>query len=132
MECTISQEQGRVAVTVFHITGDIDAESYEQLQTQAQQAIKGGTRYMLIDMAKVPYVSSYGIRALSQIFTWLRDTAHGDDDASISQGVRDGTYKSHGLKLLNPTAQVQKVLSATGLDMFLEVHSHRDKAIASF
>jgi anti-anti-sigma factor len=132
MECTISHEQGRVPVTVFKLKGDLDVETYEQLQTQAQQTIQSGTRYMLLDMAQVPYVSSYGIRALSQIFTWLRDSANGDDDASISHGVRDGTYKSHGLKLFSPTAQVLKVLSATGLDMFLEIHTNRETAINSF
>ena len=42
MEIKITQEQGRVPVTVLHLTGDLDGLSYEDLQTQAEQAIQSG------------------------------------------------------------------------------------------
>jgi hypothetical protein len=40
MEIVVSQELGRVPITVFHIQGDINTETYDPLQTQAQQAIQ--------------------------------------------------------------------------------------------
>ena len=132
MEITISQEQGRVPVTVFHIKGDINTETYDRLQAQAQQAMQAGARYLLLDLAQVPYVSSYGIRAISQIFTWLRDLAQDQDEAAISKGLRDGTFKSPHLKLTNPSQRVLKVLTTAGVDMFLEIHSDLKQAIASF
>jgi anti-anti-sigma factor len=132
MEITISDEQGRVPVKVFHIQGEIDAESFEQLEAQAQQAIQDGSRYIVLDLEQVSYVSSYGIRGISQIFSWLRDTAGGEDREAISKGFRDGTYKSHHLKLVNPTRQVEKVLSTAGIDMFLEIHPDLERAVASF
>ena len=132
MEITVSQEKGRVPVTVMHITGDIDAETFGQLEAQAQQAIQNGTHYLILDLAKVPYVSSYGIRAISQIFTWLRDSDHGEDDASLSHGLRDGTFKSRHLKLASASQQVVKVLSMTGVDMFLESYPSVKEALASF
>lgn len=132
MEITVSQENGRVPVTVMHITGDIDAETYGQLEAQAQQAIQNGTHYLVLDMTKVPYVSSYGIRAISQIFTWLRDSVHGEDDSALSHGLRDGTFKSRHLKLAGAPQPVVKVLSMTGVDMFLESHKTVKEAIASF
>ncbi|HVN56069.1 MAG TPA: STAS domain-containing protein [Anaerolineaceae bacterium] len=131
MEIRVSQEQGRVPVTVFHIEGDIAAGTYEVLEAQAKQAIQSGSRHILLDLVKVPYVSSYGIRGISQIFTWLRE-ADGEDTAKLSSGIRDGTYTSCCLKLVNPSRQVLQALTTAGIDMFLEIHNDMKKAIASF
>jgi anti-anti-sigma factor len=131
MEIVVSQEQGRVPVTVFHIKGDINTETYERFQSQAQQAIQSGARYLLLDLSEVPYVSSYGIRAISQVFTWLRDS-QSEDDAVVSKGLRDGTWKSPHLKLLKPNPRVLKVLTTSGVDMFLEIHDDLRQAIATF
>ncbi len=130
MEISVSQEQARVPVTVFHITGDIDAGTSGQLESQAQQAIQAGTRFLLLDLTKVPYVSSYGVRGISQIFNWLRDKS--EDDHALSHGLRDGKFKAHHLKLANPTPHVRDVLITAGIDMFIEIHSDLNKAVASF
>ncbi len=132
MEITISNQLARVPVTVFHIKGDIDTNTAGQLQEQADQAIQGGTHYLLLDLSEVPYVSSYGIRTISHIFSVLRDQTSGDDDASLSKGLRDGHYKSAHLKITNPTKPVLNVLNATGMDMFLEIHNNLQEAITSF
>lgn len=132
MEIKVTQEQGRVPVTVFHLEGDLSGESYEQLETRADQAIKAGTRYLLLDMNGVAYMSSAGIRAINQIFDWLRSLPDGEDEAAIPAGLRDGTFKSRRLKLANLSRQVQKTLSVTGIDMFLEFHNDLPKAVASF
>ncbi len=132
MEIKVSQEQGRVPVTVFHLEGDLAAESYEQLQAQARQAIDSGTRYLLLEMAKVPYVGSAGIRAINQIFAWMRSLPDGEDEAAIPSGLRDGTFKSRRLKLANLSRQAQKTLATAGIDMFLDIHSDLQSAIASF
>ena len=130
MEIVVSQEQGRVPVTVLHVKGDINTETYDQLQKQAEQALQAGTRYLLLDLTEVPYVSSYGIRAISHVFTLLKDRSQDKD--VVSKGLRDGTFKSPYLKLFNPTPQVLKVLTTAGIDMFLEIHMDRGRAIASF
>lgn len=132
MEITTSEMQGRVPVTVFHIKGDIDTDSYEQLQTAANQAIQQGKRYLVLDLKEVPYVSSYGVRAISQIFNWLRSAADGETSDAISKGVRDGSFKSHHLKVANASPRVLKVLSETGLDMFMEIDTDLNKAVSSF
>ena len=132
MEITISQKQGRVPVTVFHIKGDVDTTTYEQLQTQARQAFESGTRDLLLDLTEVPYVSSAGIRALNNVFNLLRTDAPGENDEAINKGLRDGTFRSPHLKLLNPTARVAEVLGMAGVDMFLEMHHDLQAAVASF
>jgi anti-anti-sigma factor len=132
MEIAISRQQSRVPVTVFHIKGDIDANTFDQLQAQARQAIQDGTRYLVLDLGQVAYISSYGIRGISQIYTWLREAAKDENEAAVSQGVRDGSYKSPHLKLVDPAPAVLKVMTATGLDMFLEFHTDLKQAVASF
>lgn len=132
MEITVTQAQGKVPVTIFHIVGDIAADTSGQLETQARQAIESGTRHLLLDLSQVPFVSSYGIRTISQIFTWLRDREGGEDDAALKKGLNDGTFMSCCLKIVNPSKRVREALSVTGIDMFLEMHNDMDKAIASF
>jgi hypothetical protein len=130
MDILVSNEQGRVPVTVFHIKGDLT--SGEQLQTQAQEAFEDGTRDLLLDLREVPYISSGGLRALHYIYMLLRTDAPEESDEAVRAGIRAGTYTSPHLKLLKPSETVMKALSLAGYDMFLEIHQNLKKAIASF
>ncbi len=132
MEIKVTVETARVPVTVFHLSGDLASDTYEQLQACAKQAIADGTRYLLLDMEKVPYMGSAGIRAIYQIFTWLRELPDGEDEAALKTTLRDGSYKSRRLKLLNVPKQVEKTLATAGMDTFLETHNDLKKALASF
>ncbi|MBN1993421.1 MAG: STAS domain-containing protein [Anaerolineae bacterium] len=132
MNIVISQEQGRVPVTVFHLEGEIGADNYEQIQTQAQQAFAGGMRNLLLDLSEVTFISSAGFRALHYIFTLLRTDAPDENAEAMHKGLRDGTFKSPHLKLFNPQANALKALKTAGFDMFLEIYYHRQKAIDSF
>ena len=132
MEIRLTQEQGRVPITVFHIKGDINVESYEQLQDKAREAHAAGTRNLVLDLSEVPYMSSVGIRALNNIFTLLRSDAPEESGEAIRKGISDGTFKSPHLKLVNPTKPVLSTISMTGLDMFIEIHQQLKDAVASF
>ena len=101
-----SSAEGRVPITMFKVTGDIDANTYSQLQARAEEYFNSGTRYLLLDLSAVQYISS--------------------------AGIRDGTYKSPHLKLLNPSEGVRRILSMSGYDMVLEVHKDLQEAIDSF
>jgi len=131
---SISSEeiQGRVPVTVFHLVGDLDGNTYEQFQTKAEEAFQSGTRYLLLDLSQVPFVSSAGIRGLHYVFNLSRRDSIAESDQAISKGLRDGTFKSPHLKLLNPNQNVSSLLKITGYDMFLEVHHKLKEAVDSF
>ncbi len=129
MEITISHEQGRLPITVLKLTGDLNAATYEQFQSEAKQAIDAGARNLIIDLSGVPYMSSAGMRALNQIFNWL--TASSETEA-VRKGIVSGKAKSPHLKLLNPTPHVLQALQTAGFDMFLEIHHSLKDAIASF
>ncbi len=123
MEITVSQEQGRVPVTVLHIKGDLSTDTADQLLAQARQAYQAGTLNLLMDLAEVPYISSYGIRALSDMYKMLRT------EPPAGGGMAS---KSPHLKLANPSPPVLKVLQTTGLDLVLEIYPDLMEAIASF
>jgi hypothetical protein len=132
MDIQVTQEQGRVPVTVFRLDGDLDVNSSGLLEERALQAISGGVEYLLLDLSCVPYMSSAGITAINQVFNMLRNLPDGEDEDALKTVFRDGKYKSRRLKLLKPSRQVQYSLSTAGVDLFLEVHADLGKAVKSF
>ncbi len=129
MDIQVSQAQGRVPVTVFHLDGDLSVDSYELLQSKAEQAIQAGSSYLLLDMSNVPFMSSAGIRALNQIYVWLMKMPK-DEGAPVRTG--SAADFSARLKLLKPGSTVQRALSVAGMDIFLEVHTDLKNAVDSF
>lgn len=132
MEITVSQETGRVPVTIFHISGDIAAGSYEELEQRADEAFEAGMRDLLLDLTDVSFLSSSGLRAIHHIFGLLRTDSAEESDDTVRKGIMAGTYKSPHLKLLRPSRTVLKVLQVSGFDMFLDVHSDMQEAVDSF
>lgn len=134
MEIKVSTENGRVPVTVMHVEGNLDSASYTNFQTQASELIKGGARYILVDLAHCPYVSSAGFRALNQIFKDLNSihTESTMSEADVKKGVADGSYKSPYLKLANMSEQTRTVYETTGFDMYIDEFNDTGKAVASF
>ncbi len=132
MEITVTQETGRLPVTVFHISGEINSSTYEEFGKRAREAYEAGTRNLLLDLKDVTYVSSAGIRALNDIMKMLRTDAPEESDAAMSKGVRDGTFHSPHLKLVNVPNRVVEVLKMAGVDMLLEIHKTMKEALASY
>jgi hypothetical protein len=130
MDIKVSQEQGRVPVTVFRVKGQmIDPD---ELHRKAKEAFDSGSRNLVLDLSEVNYMSSSGLRALHQIYTMLRTDAPEEGDEAVQKGVLAGTFKSPHLKLANPSRNVLEVLRATGYDMFLSIHKNVKDAVASF
>ncbi len=130
MEITISNEMGHVPVTVFHLSGDLSDE--EPLNAKVSSQCEAGMRHALLDLSKVAYISSSGLRALHFAFTLLRGDGPEESDESITRGIARGTYTSPYLKLYNPSKEAKKSLHVSGYDMFLEIHDKYYEAIASF
>ena len=128
MEISISEDKGKVPVTVFKIKGNINSEV--ELQEKAKAAHAEGANYLLLDLSEVPYMSSSGLRALHYIFSLLRTA--GESEQATRTGIAAGTYASPNLKLYKPNNHVLEVLKTAGYDMFLQIHNDYKKAIASF
>ena len=134
MDIEISTEKARVPVTILDVAGDIDSFTYDALLSQARQLIADGARYMILDLADVPYVSSAGLRTIYTIFLDLR-AVHPEEnlsEAEIEKAARAGTYKSPYLKLLNVSDGVQGVFQMGGFDRYIETYNDLKTAIDTF
>ena len=132
MEIKVSTEQGRVPVTVMHVDGNIDSVSYESFLEQANKLINSGSRHMLIDLERVPLVSSAGLRAFNNIFSRLRELAPDVSDEEMRNGINAGTYRSPHLKLANPSRATRLALETSGFSMFLEILPDLPAGVAAF
>lgn len=134
MEIKVSTENGRVPITVVHVDGNIDSGTADIFKAKADELIKNGTRYMLVDLSHVPFVSSAGLRILHGIFNQLRslnpDSNLSDED--VKKGISANTYKSPHLKLLNPSKETVKTFELSGFDMYIESFTDRKTALAAF
>jgi anti-anti-sigma factor len=136
MEISISQEQGRVAVAVIRVTGQLDGQTYQSLISKAIEAVGTGTRNILLDLSDLTYISSAGLVALHTIALLTRGETipspeHGWSTLRSMDRTRDGGMQKY-LKLLNPRPEVTKVLDMVGFSEFFEVFTDKQKAIASF
>jgi anti-anti-sigma factor len=116
----VGQEQGSVPVTVLKVEGDIDANTYKDLQDKAAEVIEQGAAKILLDLGSVEYMGSAGFRAIHAIANMLNTEQ------------KQGMYKSEHVKLLNPRGEVARVIKTLGFDSFLEIHDDRRAAIDSF
>jgi anti-anti-sigma factor len=134
MDIKVWTENGRVPVTIMHVEGNIDAQTYEDFQSKAEELINQGTKYLLVDLTHSPFVSSAGLRALHQIFNKLRanDTANPASEEDVRRGISAGTYKSPHLKLLNLSKETRTAFELSGFDMFIDTFNDKEEAVASF
>ncbi|MBI5304975.1 MAG: STAS domain-containing protein [Chloroflexi bacterium] len=119
MDIILAQETGRVPVTLFRLQGQLNLGSVAQLEAHAKQAYDSGARYLLIDLSGVSSLTSAGMRAVLAIVKQF-DTESGK--SKVSRNV----------KLLNPPANILRVLTIAGFDSFIEIHDDLRKAVASF
>lgn len=133
MELVVTEQQGKVPVMVYRIRGDIDSNTYRLLEDQARTNIEAGTRYILLDMTDVGYISSAGLRTFHWIYARLsEEEATAEAAKQRSAGLRAGTYKSPHLKLVKPSKRVMQAMSLAGYDMFLETFEDFHTALDSF
>ena len=134
MEIQVHTENGRVAVTVLHVHGNIDSSSYQEFESKADELINNGTRYILVDLSHAAFISSAGFRALNHVFRKLREV-HPDanlTDEQMKKGISAGTYKSPHLKLLKLSPETRTAFEMSGFDMYIETFTDLNAAIASF
>jgi anti-anti-sigma regulatory factor len=136
MQISFSTQQGRVPVTVLHLEGNLDASNYTEVIKKAQESFDGGARDLVIDLGKVPYLSSAGLMSLhtvSLIFAGqnLQPNSSGRPTFRSLDPDRDKAAREH-VKLLNPQPAVDQVLDTVGLKQFFEVFTDLNGAVKSF
>ena len=135
MEINVSQEKGKVPVSVVSIKGDLDASSYLELVNTAQKLYNAGVRSLLLDLTGLAFISSAGLASLHIVTKMFRgETADPENGWGTYKEIdreRESGIQSN-VKLLNPSADVDKVLDTVGFKQFLEVYKDLDEAVGSF
>ena len=135
MEIKVTQEKGKVPVSVVHITGDLDASSYLELVNTAQKLYNAGVRSLLLDLTDLVFISSAGLASLHIITKKFRgeksDPEDGWDTFKEIDRDRDSGFQEH-VKLLNPSSDVDNVLDTVGFKQFFKIYTDLDEAVQSF
>jgi anti-anti-sigma factor len=124
---TSSKAESNPAVTVFHLSGTLDAASEETLYEQACQAVDSGSRYLLLDMSDLTHISSAGLRALHNIFK--KCTPESEFETARESGE---PYKSPYFKLAGASSKVYYVLNLAGFLHNIPFYPTMEDALESF
>jgi len=127
LSITSSLAKGNVAVTVFRLSGTLDAASEDALYDKACQAIDSGVHYLLLDMANLTHISIAGLRALHNIFK--KCTPEEEFEAARESGE---PYKSPYFKLAAAPSEVYYVLNLAGFLHNIPFFPSVDEALKSF
>ena len=95
------------------LSGRIDAGAAPMVRSAAREAMKSGTRHIVIDLSEVTFMSSSGLRILLLLARELRATG-GD------------------VRLCAARPQVAEVFRLTGFHHIFELHPTREAAAQSF
>lgn len=110
----ISQAQGRIPVSVFHLQDRINLGNVAELEQAAKDAHQNGMRDLVLDMRNAPTATSAGIRAIAAIYRML--------------AVDDAKH----LKLAEVSAHLREVLEIAGISQYVEIFDTVEDAVASF
>jgi len=135
MEIIVSQENGKVPVSVLHIKGDLDASSYLELVDTAQKLYNAGVRDLLLDLSDLAFISSAGLASLHIVTKMFRGEKTNTEDGwgtyrAIDRDRESGFQKN--VKLLKPSPDVAQVLETVGFKQFFEIYADLDEAVQSF
>lgn len=135
MEIIISQENGKVPVSVLQIKGDLDASSYLELVNTAQKLYNGGVRSLVLDLSDLVFISSAGLASFHIVAKLFRGEETNPENgwATFKDIDRDReSSMQKNVKLFNPSPDVDKVLDTVGFKQLFEVYTDLDEAVRSF
>ena len=106
-------ERDEKGVTVFELEGRIDTAGAVDMDLALQAAVAEGQHKMVLDMAKVRYIGSAGLRTMADVLT--KNKEQGGD-----------------LKLVALNRKVARVIRIIGFDKFFSIYDTLEEAIADF
>jgi anti-anti-sigma regulatory factor len=128
LNITASQIQGKVPVTILHLSGHLHGTTEAELLDRARQAREDGAEHLLLDLSGVEVLTSAGLRAIHNIFNLFTPQT---DRALIKQHGEE-PYKSPYFKLVCPNPNVYYVLNIAGFLQNILIYNNMDDAVNSF
>lgn len=104
---------GQDNITLIEANGRIDGMNAPQLGTALNEQIDGGKLQLVLDLSKVEYMSSAGLR---ELVNGLKKIKRNGGDMRIAQ----------------PSPRVREVLEMAGLDTIFLIFDTASEAAASF
>lgn len=105
----IEEDQG---IELFRVDGRLDASNAPLLEKRLRERIGGGKTKILLDFAKVDYLSSAGMRVLLWATKALNESGH--------------------LAITLVGEEVMEIIKMAGFDTILHIYATEQKAIDSF
>ena len=110
----ISQADGRVPVTIFHLQDRVNLGNFAELEQTAKDEFDKGMRNLVIDLSETPSLTSIGVRALVVIHKML------------------AADREKHLKLANPLPVIREMLDISGVTQYVEIYDSVEDAVRSF
>ena len=104
-------ERNENGVAVFVLNGRVDSIGAAEMDEVLQAAAGEGRTKMVLDMSKVQYINSAGLRTLADILTQNR-------------------ANNGNLLLVSLSPKVERVFKIIGFDKFFEVYDSTEAAVA--
>ncbi len=124
---TITKTEG--PVHVLHLAGKLDAQTQALLMQAARAEQAAGTRYLLIDLHDLDFITSAGLGALHNIYKMFTQ-AH-EVEAWEKQNPGE-PYKSAYMKLAAASPAVYYVLNIAGFLQNIPIYPDLQGALQSF
>jgi anti-sigma B factor antagonist len=110
----ISREDIGRRVVVLRLEGELlGGPEVDPIIEVVRRAVDDGRHYVLMDLKKVPWMSSGGVGILTRVHTTLKQRAG-------------------KLTLLHPSDRIKRILMVTGLIVIFECFEDEKEALASF
>jgi anti-sigma B factor antagonist len=106
-------ESSRPGAAVVRIDGRLDLVTAGEAKQQMVEAIEGGQRRLVLDMAQVEFVDSSGLGAIVGVLKAARQ-AGGD------------------VRIASPTGQLRSILELTMLDRVVHPYESVEEALTGF
>jgi anti-anti-sigma regulatory factor len=132
----ITTERPRDDVAIVALSGELDASNYEQVIEVARQLHDAGAHHFVFDLSDVSYMGSSGLVAIHSAAMLARGqeppSAEDGWDAIHRMGHETASGTSDGsLRIVNPSAPVDRVLERTGMKRLFEVYPDRATALGA-
>ena len=136
MEIDVNFAQGKVPITILSPHGAVDGLTYQSVIAKAQELYSTGTRYLLLDLGDVNFLSSAGLIALHKIVLLMRGQQLSTEEAgwdALHAIDRDRPVaKEPYVKVLSPQPRVARTLQVSGMENFFEIYTDQETAVDSF
>ncbi len=124
---TITKSGG--PITVLHLAGKLDRATEATLMDAARLEQVAGTRFLLIDLGNLEYITGAGLAALHGIYKMFTPQAAVDTWESEKHGE---PYKSEYMKLAGASPSVYYVLNIAGFLQNIPIYRDVEGALKSF